>query len=115
MKPNSVSDVFETPKESICTYKPGRKIHFFFGKELTFAYEMPDGQLNCASFQPKSFEPTSFEFESHEKSDYIPRNVENDPIVKTFILRREIFFSMALRKSGHVDIYTDMQRFYTTP
>lgn len=76
---------------------------------------MEDGQLNCASFMPTTFDPANYEFESVEKSDYIPRNVENDPIEKTLILRRGIFFAMAMRKSGHVDIYTNMQRFYTTP
>jgi hypothetical protein len=114
IKPNTMSDIFESPKDSVCSYKPGRKIHFFFGTELTFAYEMPDGQLNCASFQPKNFTPGSYEFESHEKSDYIPRNVENDPIIETFIMRKDIYFCMALRQSGFVDVYTDMQRFYTT-
>lgn len=75
---------------------------------------MSDGQLSCATFEPETFVPGDFTFKSDEKSDYIPRNVENDPIVKTFILRREIYFAMALRKSGYVDIYTNMQRFHTT-
>lgn len=50
IKENSMSDIYETNAGLICSYKPGKKIHFFFGKELTFAYEMPDGQLNCANF-----------------------------------------------------------------
>lgn len=79
-----------------------------------FAYEMPDGQLSCASFSPTSFEPGSFTFESIEMSDYIARDTQNDPIVKCFVLRKEIFFMMALRKSGAVDIYTNNQRFHTT-
>jgi hypothetical protein len=80
-----------------------------------YAYEMDDGQLSCCTFNPTSFDPKSYSFESLEKTDYIRRSVINDPIEKCFVLRKGIFFMMALRKSGFVDIYTNMQRFYTTP
>jgi hypothetical protein len=112
---SGVSDVFEVQNDRICTYTPGKKIHFFFGTNLMFAYEMEDGQLSCATFTPKNVDPANPQFDSDEVTDYVPRNVENDPITKCFVMRKEIFFMMALRKSGHVDIYTNMQRFHTTP
>jgi hypothetical protein len=84
----------------------------FNDKYQMIVFETPDNQLEFDKIILKNFtNDETFTYTYEQIREAVPREKLNDPIVRTFYTFSQTFnFSVALRKSGGLDLYWNMQR-----
>jgi hypothetical protein len=71
--------------------------------------ETVDGQLDFNLFSVKNPEISSFEWEIVQSREVVQRSLFNDPIKKAhYVFTDRVNYSIALRKSGAIDLYWNM-------
>ncbi|MFS8160119.1 MAG: hypothetical protein ACMG6E_07900 [Candidatus Roizmanbacteria bacterium] len=83
---------------------------YYWKTLVIIAMETPDNQLDFSSLVLTNFEKEGFTFVFKQCREVVPREVKMDPIYKVaFILdKQNFFYGVALRESGHFDLYWNM-------
>jgi hypothetical protein len=104
----------------ICHYVPKgmcHKIHMIYPNifshtgQCMILIEFGDGQLDLNRFKPTKIDPTDFKYDMVEITDYAPWKVSDDHIKKLKVIKTGKYaYFIALRESGGLDIYANMDR-----
>lgn len=93
-------------------------LNLYFSKNhIIVATETNDNQIDFSSLIVKNVGKQDFTFQFNQYREVVPRDARLDPITKfSYVINEDnVFYGLALRSSGHVDIYWNMTLIDTTP